>query len=348
MESTMSTCAESPVAAPTMLSTQVSAMSRAVAASSPKRRARSATCFSDSSPVAYKHRAGRVSAQPQPAASAWICRFRDRRQSRSRSPARVRRPNTRSSSAEARGQARSFSRRLNPPMRQRRRFAHVFASLALRGFAAWSSATRVFHSPQVAHCPLPFRRGSPATLTHEHLFRLSPWASFARICEFRIAGIVARSPILPGLLTRIMSIGMRKFWTDRSDCLASGSLQLACCSDCLPAAPSLTWLWMPGAGLLAAGRRAVFSGLAWGKSGPAVPMPSPKTRGRQRYRTACSTTSNSGFAELKGRKPTADRSRRSVRPREPVGAAQPHTTGHGGLPAFGSIRQHLQGRGPRA
>ena len=53
MESTISTCAATPEAAPTMSSTQVSASSRAVAASSPRRRARSATCCTDSSPVAY-------------------------------------------------------------------------------------------------------------------------------------------------------------------------------------------------------------------------------------------------------------------------------------------------------
>ena len=52
MESTIRTRAARLDPALTISSTQVSASSRAVAASSPKRRARSATCLKDSSPVA--------------------------------------------------------------------------------------------------------------------------------------------------------------------------------------------------------------------------------------------------------------------------------------------------------
>ena len=52
-ESTMSTRAAAAAAAATISSTQVSAISRSGAAASPSRRARSATCCTDSSPVAY-------------------------------------------------------------------------------------------------------------------------------------------------------------------------------------------------------------------------------------------------------------------------------------------------------
>ncbi len=48
----MSTRAWSAVATPTISSTPVAASSRAVVSAKPNRRARSATCCSDSSPVA--------------------------------------------------------------------------------------------------------------------------------------------------------------------------------------------------------------------------------------------------------------------------------------------------------
>jgi hypothetical protein len=67
--------------------------------------------------------------------------------------------------------------------------------------------------------------------------------------------------------------------------------------------PALTWLWMPGAGLLAAGS-ALFLGSRMGKSAPAVPMPSPKTAvGSDTARLLDNFEQR--FAELKGRKPTA-------------------------------------------
>jgi eukaryotic-like serine/threonine-protein kinase len=67
--------------------------------------------------------------------------------------------------------------------------------------------------------------------------------------------------------------------------------------------PSLTWLWMPGAGLFAAGSALVL----WariGKSTPVVPMPRAKTAvGTDTARLLDNFEQR--FAELKGRKPNA-------------------------------------------
>ncbi|HTD74432.1 MAG TPA: serine/threonine-protein kinase [Steroidobacteraceae bacterium] len=71
----------------------------------------------------------------------------------------------------------------------------------------------------------------------------------------------------------------------------------------LASGPVLTWLWMPGAGLLAAGS-ALFLWSRMGKSAPAVPMPSPKTAvGSDTARLLDNFEQR--FAELKGRKPNA-------------------------------------------
>jgi hypothetical protein len=67
--------------------------------------------------------------------------------------------------------------------------------------------------------------------------------------------------------------------------------------------PSLTWLWMPGAALLAVGGALVV----WtrtGKSAPAIPMPNAKTAvGTDTARLLDNFEQR--FAELKGRKPSA-------------------------------------------
>jgi eukaryotic-like serine/threonine-protein kinase len=71
----------------------------------------------------------------------------------------------------------------------------------------------------------------------------------------------------------------------------------------LASGPALTWLWMPGAGLLAAGS-ALFLWSRMGKSAPVVPMPSPKTAvGSDTARLLDNFEQR--FAELKGRKPSA-------------------------------------------
>jgi eukaryotic-like serine/threonine-protein kinase len=65
--------------------------------------------------------------------------------------------------------------------------------------------------------------------------------------------------------------------------------------------PSLTWLWMPGAGLLAAGS-ALFIWARMGKSAAVVPMPNAKTTvGTDTARLLDNFEQR--FAELKGRKP---------------------------------------------
>jgi predicted Ser/Thr protein kinase len=71
----------------------------------------------------------------------------------------------------------------------------------------------------------------------------------------------------------------------------------------LASGPALNWLWMPGAGLLAAGS-ALFLWSRMGKSAPVVPMPSAKTAvGTDTARLLDNFEQR--FAELKGRKPTA-------------------------------------------
>jgi serine/threonine-protein kinase len=67
--------------------------------------------------------------------------------------------------------------------------------------------------------------------------------------------------------------------------------------------PALTWLWMPGAGLIAAGAALVLFARA-SKSTPIVPMPSAKTAvGTDTARLLDNFEQR--FAELKGRKPSA-------------------------------------------
>jgi len=91
-----------------------------------------------------------------------------------------------------------------------------------------------------------------------------------------------------GLIAAIVGIGI----------LAAGLLLRL-----LASGPLLTWLWMPGAGLLAAGS-ALFLWSRMGKGAPAVPMPSPKTAvGSDTARLLDNFEQR--FAELKGRKPTA-------------------------------------------
>src|SRR6202522_2047426 len=68
--------------------------------------------------------------------------------------------------------------------------------------------------------------------------------------------------------------------------------------------PSLTWLWMPGAGLLAAGS-ALFIWTRMGKRAPVVAMPNAKTAvGTDTARLLDNFEQR--FAELKGRKPNAN------------------------------------------
>ena len=65
--------------------------------------------------------------------------------------------------------------------------------------------------------------------------------------------------------------------------------------------PSLTWLWMPGAGLLAAGS-ALFIWARIGKGAPVIPMPNARTAvGTDTARLLDNFEQR--FAELKGRKP---------------------------------------------
>jgi hypothetical protein len=69
----------------------------------------------------------------------------------------------------------------------------------------------------------------------------------------------------------------------------------------LASRPSLTWLWMPGAGLLAGGA-ALFIWARMGKSAPVVPMPNARTAvGTDTARLLDNFEQR--FAELKGRKP---------------------------------------------
>ena len=66
--------------------------------------------------------------------------------------------------------------------------------------------------------------------------------------------------------------------------------------------PSLTWLWLPGAALLAVGS-AMFLWARMGKSSPSVPMPNPKSAvGADTARLLDNFEQR--FAELKGRKPS--------------------------------------------
>jgi hypothetical protein len=70
----------------------------------------------------------------------------------------------------------------------------------------------------------------------------------------------------------------------------------------LAAGSTLTWLWMPGAGLLAAGS-ALFLWARTGKPAPSVPMPNSKTAvGTDTARLLDNFEQR--FAELKGRKPS--------------------------------------------
>src|SRR5258706_469783 len=69
----------------------------------------------------------------------------------------------------------------------------------------------------------------------------------------------------------------------------------------LAARPAFTWLWMPGAGLLAAGSALYLLARA-GKTAPVIPMPNAKTAvGTDTARLLDNFEQR--FAELKGRKP---------------------------------------------
>src|ERR1700686_1775462 len=158
MESTIRTCAARPDAAATISSTPVSAINRAVAASRPSRRARRATCFKDPSPVAY-------STAPERLRAAAACSISVDFPIPGSPPINVTEPGTRpppktrSSSAEPvanRGNSAMASAasdddrsRLLPPVER-----------GLRELAAKTSATKVFHSPQAAHCPCHFGEGA--------------------------------------------------------------------------------------------------------------------------------------------------------------------------------------------
>src|SRR5271165_3526360 len=161
MESTIKARAFKEDAAPTMVSTQVSAISRAVAASSPSRRPRSATCAKDSSPVAY-------STGPPPLRAAAACSIRVDFPMPGSPPIRVTEPgtrpppSTRSSSVEpveSRGCSRTACAASDDEASAREAAAPDRA--ALRGWAELSSANRVFHSPQPAHCPCHFGEEAP-------------------------------------------------------------------------------------------------------------------------------------------------------------------------------------------
>jgi eukaryotic-like serine/threonine-protein kinase len=89
-----------------------------------------------------------------------------------------------------------------------------------------------------------------------------------------------------GLIAAILGLGI----------LAAGLLLRL-----LASRPSLTWLWMPGVGLLAAGS-ALFVWARMGKSAPVIPMPNAKVAvGSDTARLLDNFEQR--FAELKGRKP---------------------------------------------
>ena len=93
-----------------------------------------------------------------------------------------------------------------------------------------------------------------------------------------------------------------QIWADCSDC-GLGILAAGLLLRLLASRPSLTWLWMPGAGLLAAGS-ALFLWARMGKSAPVVPMPNARTAvGTDTARLLDNFEQR--FAELKGRKPNA-------------------------------------------
>src|ERR1700722_4715754 len=160
MESTTSARALKADAAPTMCSTQVSAISRAVAAASPKRRPRSATCFKDSSPVAY-------STGPEPFRAAAACNISVDFPIPGSPPIRVTDPGTRppprtrSSSPEPvlnRGCSRTASAASEEELSLRGTLTEV---ADLRGFKGCNSAKSVFQVPQPAHFPCHFGEESP-------------------------------------------------------------------------------------------------------------------------------------------------------------------------------------------
>ena len=123
---------------------------------------------------------------------------RARRPGRRRAPGRARRTGAQarlldgSPARPARSKVRRAGRRYGRPAAARR--------------AARSSATRVFHSPQAAHCPCHFGEEPRRTGRRKPLWTFAIVSLGERICELSIAVRAARSPILSPLLTRIMSI----------------------------------------------------------------------------------------------------------------------------------------------
>src|SRR5271163_3459782 len=160
MESTMRTRAARLDAAATMCSTQVSAMSRVVAASNPRRRPRSATCFRDSSPAAY-------STGPRVCRAAAACSISVDFPMPGSPPIRVTEPgtrpppSTRSSSVEP-VVSRGCSRTASAANEEETSVRDVLPDRAgLRGLAAETSASKLFHSPQPAHCPCHLGEDAP-------------------------------------------------------------------------------------------------------------------------------------------------------------------------------------------
>src|SRR5271163_3477552 len=154
MESTIRTCALRPAAAAMMSSTPVAAINLTAAASKPSRRARNATCFKDSSPVAYSTAPERLRA-----AAAWSISvdlpIPGSPPIRATEPGTRPPPRTRSSSVDPVGH-RGTSTMASAATDEVR--SPLLADLArsLRELAAKASPTRVFHSPQAAHCPCHF------------------------------------------------------------------------------------------------------------------------------------------------------------------------------------------------
>src|SRR5713226_6200799 len=214
MESTISTCAARPEAAPTMSSTQVSAISRAVAASNPSRRARSATCFKDSSPVAY-------STGPEAWRAAAACNISVDLPIPGSPPIRVTEPgtrpppNTRSSSAEP-VVTRDCSTMASAASDDE---ASVRGTLmdtgGFRVVVGCSSATRVFHSPQPVHCPCHFGEETP------QFWQIKTSLDFAIGFPYRFVILALQLTLPDHLYCRPSRFGLcllhAQIWADSSD-----------------------------------------------------------------------------------------------------------------------------------
>src|SRR5882724_9612493 len=214
MESTMSTCADRLDAASTRSSTQVSAISRAVAASSPNRRARSATCFNDSSPVAYS-----TAPKPLRAAAAWSIKvdfpMPGSPPIRVTEPGTRPPPNTRSSSLEP-VVTRDCSTMASAASDEE---ASVRGTLmdtgGFRVVVACTSATRVFHSPQPAHCPCHFGEEAP------QFWQIKTSLDFAIGFPYRFVILALQLAVPDHLYCRPSGFGLcllhAQIWADSSD-----------------------------------------------------------------------------------------------------------------------------------